>query len=335
MKLAIHNTNWGFPQDWISYCEQNGIAYKLVDAYSSDIVEQVRDCDVFLWHHHHILAKDSLFAKQLLFALQQSGKKVYPDFNTSWHFDDKLGQKYLLEAINAPFAPTMAFYSKDEALKWIDRANFPKVFKLRGGAGSSNVQLVKSKNEAKHFISKAFGRGFPAYDKLGNLLETWRKFRLKKAGVMDLLKSVRRLFVSTEFARVHGRERGYIMFQDYIAGNAFDIRVITIGNRAFAIKRLVRKNDFRASGSGYILYDKHEIDERCVGIAFQVTEKLKAQCLAYDFVFDKGEPLIVEINYGYAHEAYFPCPGYWTRDMQWHVGKFNSAHWILEVLIEK
>ena len=153
MKLAIHKSKWGFSKDWITYCKEKKIPFKIVNCYDSDIIDQIQDCDVLFWHHHHTLAKDKIFAKQLLFAVQQSGTKVFPDFNSGWHFDDKLGQKYLLEAVGAPLVPTYVFYSRQEANKWLDSATFPKVFKLRGGAGSTNVKLVYTKNEAKKFMA--------------------------------------------------------------------------------------------------------------------------------------------------------------------------------------
>lgn len=336
MKLAIHRSNWGFSRDWISYCETNNIPHKIVDCYSSDIVEQVKDCDALLWHHHHSLAKDRLFAQQLLFALEQSGKKVFPDFNTGWHFDDKLGQKYLLEAINAPMVPTDVFYSKPEATAWINKTIFPKVFKLRGGAGSSNVKLIRTKADAVSIMNKAFGPGFASYDKWGNLKENMRKYKLGKSPFKDVMKSVRRIFVSTEFAKVHGSEKGYMLFQEFIPNNKFDIRVVVIGEKAFAIKRMVRTNDFRASGSGFIKYEREEIDTRCITISFDVAKQLKTQCVAYDYVFDEANnPLIVEVNYGYAHEAYFDCPGYWDESLNWHEGKFNSADFIVEEVIKQ
>ncbi|HEX8563132.1 MAG TPA: hypothetical protein VF676_09160 [Flavobacterium sp.] len=336
MKLAIHKSSWGFSQDWIRYCENNNVAYKIVDCYASDIVSQLADCDALLWHHHHILAKDKLFAQQLLFALEQSGKTVFPNFNTGWHFDDKLGQKYLLEALNAPLVPTEVFYSKESALKWLGTATFPKVFKLRGGAGSSNVKLVRNHAAARKLVERAFGPGFPSYDRLGNFKEVFRKFMLKKNTAKQLAKSVRRSFVSTEFARVHGPEKGYVLFQEFIPNNTFDIRVIVIGSKAFAIKRLVRENDFRASGSGFIVHDQQEIDIRCVTIGFETSAKLKANCVAYDFVFNStNEPLIVEINYGFAHEVYLDCPGYWDKTLQWHPGKFISAHFIIQEILHE
>ena len=334
MKIAIHKSSWGFAPEWIAYCERNKIPFKIVNCYDSNIIDQLQDCDILLWHHHHSSAKDVLFAKGLLFALQQAGKKVFPDFNTGWHFDDKVGQKYLLEAIAAPMVKTDIFYDKGSAFDYIQKTSFPKVFKLRGGAGSANVKLIKSAGQARRMIQKAFDVGFPAYDRWGNWKESWVSFKRNPSSqIIELLKSTRRLFVSTKFARVNGRETGYVLFQEFIPNNTYDIRVVVIGDRAFGLKRLVRKNDFRASGSGFIEYNKELIDERCVSIAFVVTKRLKAQCVAYDFVFDStNKPLIVEINYGYAHEAYFKCPGYWDKNLNWHPGTFNSADWIVELM---
>lgn len=335
MKVAIHESRLGFSKDWISYCIKNEIDFKIVNCYDSNIVESLTDCDLLLWHHHHAGPRDVLFAKQLLFSIQQSGKKVFPDFNTCWHFDDKLGQKYLLEAIGAPHAATWAFYERSVALDWAQNTSFPKVFKLRGGAGSSNVRLIKTRNEAYKVINKAFGRGFSLYNRWDDLKENIRKSKSDIQSFRDILGSLKRLFAGTRFSQVVGRHKGYVLFQEFVAGNTFDVRVVVIADKAFAIKRLVRKDDFRASGSGYILYDKEEIDERCVKIAFVTTEKLKGQCVAYDFVFTlDNSPLIVEINYGFAHEAYFPCPGFWDRDMNWHETAFNAADIIVESMLQ-
>lgn len=336
MKLAIHKSNWGFSPDWIRYCQERNIPHKIVNCYDSDIIKQIEDCEVLLWHHHHSLAKDKTFAKELLFALEQSGKKVFPEFHSGWHFDDKVAQKYLLEAVHAPYVSTDVFYNKNSALAYIENSIFPKVFKLKGGAGSSNVRLVKDETEAKKIIHKAFGKGFSSYNGWGDLKENFRRYRLGKASKSEVLKSFRRFFVGTEFSKIHQREKGYVLFQEFLPNNDHDIRVVVIGEKAFALKRLVRNGDFRASGSGFIEYDKDRIDEVCVEIAFEVSKKLGTSCLAYDFVYDSHKnPLIVEINYGFAHEAYFNCPGYWDKNLNWHEGKFNSAEWILDLFVKK
>lgn len=334
MKIGIHHTKGSFSERWIAYCDDHKIDYKLVDCYRSDIVKQMADCDALMWHFNHKGARESKFAKQLLFSLEASGKKVFPDFKTAWHFDDKVGQKYLLESLDAPLVGSYVFYDKDSAMKWANDTEYPKVFKLRNGAGSDNVKLVRSYLKAKKLIRKAFGKGFSQYEAWSNLKERWRKFRLGKSSFWNLVKGIIRLFHTTEYARVTGREKGYVYFQDFIPGNKYDIRVVVVGDKAFAIKRLVRENDFRASGSGFILYEKEHFDEKTVRMAFDVSEKVEDQCMAYDFVYLDGEPKIVEISYGFSKEGYDPCVGYWDRDMNWYEGQFNPYGWMIENLIK-
>ncbi len=333
MKIAIHNTKGFFCDRWIPYCQENNVDYRIVDCYSSDIMQQISDCDILMWHFNHKSPKASKFAKQLLYSVEACGKKVFPDFNTVWHFDDKVGQKYLLESLGAPLAPSYVFYDKKEALEWAGNTSFPKVFKLRNGAGSDNVKLVRSKKETVRIINKAFGRGFRQYEGWINLKERYRKYRLGKTTSWNVMKGVLRLFHKTEYARVTGKEIGYAYFQDFIPDNDHDIRVIVIGNKAFAIKRMVRDNDFRASGSGMILYDKELFDDDTIRLSFEISEKLGSQSMAYDFVFLNGKPLIVEISYGFAMHGYDPCPGYWDRNLVWHAGKFNPYGWMVEDIL--
>lgn len=335
MKIAIHKSG-GFSERWIEYCEKNHVDYKIVNAYDSDIVEQVKDCDAFMWHFFHNSYKDALFAKQLLFSLLHAGKRVFPDFNTGWHFDDKVGQKYLLEAIGAPLVPSYVFYTKKEALNWVEKTTFPKVFKLRGGAGATNVRLAKTKRDAQRLIKKAFGKGFAQKDFVYFFKDKCKKYRNGTASLKDVLNAFGRLFVGNQFSKMHAPEKGYVYFQDFIPNNTFDIRVCVVSNKAFSLKRLVRKGDFRASGSGNIIFDKAQLDERCVQIAFQTNKYLKAQSVAFDFVFDQNhQPLIVEISFGYAVKAYDDCEGYWTEDMVWHQGShFDFCGWMIEDLIK-
>jgi len=126
------------------------------------------------------------------------------------------------------------------------------------------------------------------------------------------------------------RDRGYAYFQDFIAENDHDIRVVVIGKRAFAIKRLVRDGDFRASGSGRIIYEPEQIPLDCVRIAFEATEAIGSQCAAYDFVFDNGRPLIIEVSYAFAQEAYRACPGYWDESLNWHNKTVDPEVFIIE-----
>jgi glutathione synthase/RimK-type ligase-like ATP-grasp enzyme len=335
MKLAIHKSDAGFHPRWVAYCEDNAIAYKRVDCHSSDVISELRDCDGLLWHHGQMNPRDLIVAKSILASLEHAGFPVFPDWRTAWHFDDKVAQKYLLEAVDAPLVPTWVFLDERRAMAWLDTTSFPKVFKLRGGAGSANVRLVRSRNEARRLVRRAFRAGFANYDAWGSLLERWRKFRLGKAPAWEVAKGVARFLHPPAFAGTLGRERGYVYFQEFLPNNDSDTRIIVIDDKAFALKRFVRANDFRASGSGHFGYERELFDERCVEIAFKTTRRLGAQCVAYDFVFDAAKnPLLVEISYGFVKEVYDPCTGYWDSALQWHAGPFNPQGWMVESLMK-
>ena len=333
MKIAIHHQKNSFSESWIQCCEKNNIDYKIVDAFHNDIIEHLIGCDVFMWHHHHANFKDVILAKKILFALEHAGIKVFPDFKTGWHFDDKVAQKYLLEAINAPLVPSYVFYDKQQALNWAKQTTYPKVFKLKGGAGASNVKLVKNYLQAKVLIIKAFGRGFSQFDRLGYFKERFNKFKNGKDTFIGVLKGFARIFIVPEFTKKQPAEKGYIYFQDFIKNNDFDTRVVVInGKYAAAEKRFVRKGDFRASGSGMFSYE--DIDTNLIKVAFEVANKLSLQSVAFDFVLDENKkPLIIEISYGFGTSGISNVSGYWDHNLTWYNKEFDFGDWMLLNLV--
>jgi glutathione synthase/RimK-type ligase-like ATP-grasp enzyme len=336
MKIAIHKGTSDFSLRWIAYCEAMSIPFKTVNCYENNIVQQLADCDALMWHHSHSRPQDILIAKEILFCLEHTGLVVFPGFTTAWHFDDKVAQKYLFERVGAPLVPSYVFFDKQKAISWSKNTSFPKVFKLRGGAGSANVKLAKTQSDAEALIQKSFGKGFSNYDAWGNLKDRYRKYKLGKLSLQSLLVGVGRLFIPPVYGKVMGREVGYAYFQDFIPNNDSDIRIIVIEEKAFALKRFVRKGDFRASGSGNFSYAKEGMDVRCISISLEIAEKIKSQCAVFDFVFnEKKEPLIVELSYGFLPDAYDFCPGYWDKNLQWIEGKFNPQGWMVEAVVHE
>lgn len=331
MIIAIQPTPGGFSDRWLEYCKEKQIPFKIVNAYASDIIKQVEDCDIFMWHYRHDKYQDNLFAKQLMASLQQAGKKVYPDISTGWHFDDKVGQKYLLESIGAPLVPSYVFYEKQDALAWIENTSFPKVFKLRGGAGASNVKLIKSKSQARTLIKRAFGRGLGG-NRLSLFLDELKRYKQGHSSSRMLYLRLGNVFVPTLSQRMSHREKGYVYFQDFIPNNNSDLRVVVIGNRLLAEKRYCRKGDFRASGSGVFEYTT--VPDEVIEIAFSTAKRLSLQSVAFDFIFDNNKPLIVEMSYAFGFKGLSHCPGYYTRDKVWHeCNNPDFLGWILEDLL--
>ena len=332
--IAIHHREGSFSDKWIEYCKINNIEYKLVNCYSTDIMKELSECRALMWHWIQNDYKALLFARQLISSLEKIGIKVFPNTNTCWHFDDKLGQKYLLEAINAPLIKSHVFYDLDSAILWINENKFPKVFKLRGGAGSENVELLHNKKEAIKYAKKAFSTGF-GVNRLSPLKDKIWYFKRDKTfkSFVNISKGIGRVLVPNKLKNNLPIEKNYFYIQDFIPNNDSDIRIITIGKRAFAIKRMVRDGDFRASGSGDIIYNPDLIPKECIKIAFETSKKLDIQCAAYDFVFLNNEPLIIEISYAFAKKVYLDCTGYWDDEFNWVEGSFTPEYFMIEDML--
>lgn len=332
--IAIHYQEGNnFSVGWKEYCEEQGIPYKLVSCYDNDIIDQLQQCSALLWNVNNFNYKDQIVAKYIIKSLESTSIKLFPDYPTVWHYDDKVAQKYLMEAIKAPMVETFTFYDKESAMSWIETVSFPKVFKLRKGSGSKNVLLAKNRKHARSLVKQAFGKGFPTLDMTSVLKERYRKYKLGKESFLGLVKGVVRMFIGTPFRNMSTVEKGYIYFQEFLPGNTFDQRIIVIGDRAFGLKRMVRANDFRASGSGNFFYAREEFDEECVRIAFETNRNGNFQCMAYDFIYDEQQrPLIVEISFAFNPMVYHDCPGYWDSDLNWHEGKVDFTGWMVDLI---
>jgi glutathione synthase/RimK-type ligase-like ATP-grasp enzyme len=335
-RIAIHERPGSFSDRWLEACREKGISHAPVNCYEGSIVEQLASYDALLWHHSHTSIVDSLLAGPLIRCAESMGLVVFPDSPTSWHFNDKIAQKYLLESVGAPLVPTHVFYDRDIAMRWVDKTTYPQVFKLRRGASSYNVLLVRTPAQARKLIDRSFGRGHEAQPRPHADLRSKMQAHRRQG---DILAAVRR-FPRTARAmlanrRAWPREKGYVYFQDFVPGNDTDTRVVIIGDRGMGFTRSVRRGDFRASGSRVTSPDPDLIDPRCLKIGFDVSRRIGAQCMAYDFVHDQNrKPLILEISYGFLTTTLHACPGYWDRNLNFREKRIYAEDAILEDVLE-
>lgn len=333
MNLAIHHRVGSFSDRWVTYCEEQGIPFKLVDCFATDIIEQLDGVDALMWHWSLGDYQSLVFAKGLVQSIEQMGVRIFPNSHTCWHYDDKVSQKYLFEALGLPMIPSYTFYRKQDALAWVNQTTYPKVFKLRGGAGSVNVRLVENRRVAQHLVCQAFGRGFPAFSRKAVLGDKVRAFTKKKdfRSLLDIAFCSARFIFPSKRERTSPRDQGYVYFQDFIAQNEWDTRLVVIGERCIGVRRYCRKGDFRASGSGQPAYDLDYFPQEMITEAFKSAKKLKMQSVAFDFVVHQGKYLIVEVSYCYIIGAFYDdCPGYWDSDCNWHQESVDPQRFIIE-----
>jgi glutathione synthase/RimK-type ligase-like ATP-grasp enzyme len=324
--LAIHNGHEGWNKLWIDYCRRHGVPYKAVNCYDSHVLLQIRECCGLMWNFRHFLRQDMLVAHKLLNAAEAQGLKVFPDFRTNWHYDDKLSQMYLFQALGVPTPKAWAFYDEPSALQFADSCALPLVAKLRHGAGGRHVRLLQTRRALRSYVKRMFGRGFfrrPAYL---NDAQTRFKAAIHSEGLKGIgrriIRAPRMIRNNLREQQNWERERQYVFFQEFIPNNAWDYRLMIVGERCWGFRRFVRPNDFRASGSHNWDVDHTRIPLEIVRTAFEIADRLDMQSVAFDFVMDRdGRPLVVEASYSYGYD-----PGdsewFWDRELHWHAEPF-------------
>jgi len=325
MLIGIHpdeNGKGSFSDKWIDFLQKKDIYYTILDLTRSDAIEQAKQCDGIMWRWAHN-PQDKQCAQKILFSIEHILKiPVFPDTSTSWHYDEKTAQFYLLGEIGAPVPGTWLFWQRDAAIEWARSAAYPLIFKLSSGAGSSNVMKVTNFAQADILIHKMFDRGFFPYT-VNEFQKTPIPTNLSgcKAFLSRFLHAFSYVFLG-DYPPLNPSfwkpEYGYAYFQEFLQGNEFDTRITIIGDRAFAFHRMNRPGDFRASGSGNINYDPEKIDKRCIEIAFKISGECRFQSMAYDFLVKDNNPVVCEISYTFSDQAVYDCPGYWNSRMQWH-----------------
>lgn len=302
---------------WAVYLKEAGIIVRWVDVYRPDIIRQLDGCDGLMWRWAHCKGMYRIAKRLFPVVDTYMGIAAYPNQATCWHYDDKVAQTLLFAALDIPTPRTWVFFNRDDAITWAEKAMYPVVVKLAAGAGSSNVALIGDISSAKRFINNMFSNW-------NNVLPVSATSR----GIENTIASLRILLRgrSTLDYRDEEPQKGYVYFQEYLKGNTFDTRITVIGNRAFAFRRFVRDDDFRASGSGKICFLNDRIDQRFIRIAFDAASKLRTQSLAVDALYtEDGQPVIGEISYTYASWAVHDCPGHWVLDGDAESGEL---HWI-------
>ncbi len=314
----------------------NGYQVSQTNCNRSDFWETVSDLNYFIYNWDYPDSEHQIAESILPVIESMDGIRCFPDWRTRWHYNDKIKQIYLLKAHGFPIIDSWIFWDQSIAEKWLRKASYPLVFKLKGGAGSANVVLLHSYKDALEVTRKIFSKTGIESGKIpltSNLyyfrdrLQLWafRKWIAEKRG---------RLGPPGPFPYWR-RFRDFVLFQRFLPNNDYDTRITVIGSRAFCFTRQNRRKDFRASGSGNINYDVGLVEKEMVEIAFNVSRTFEFQSMAYDFLKDeKGKPQIVEMSYTFQDIPVYKCPGFYDSSLKWHEGNHWPQYFILQDLLK-
>ena len=312
--------------------EYNKIKHFRIEASQADFWEILKGIDLLIFHWVYI-DRDQQMGDTLIPVIEKElNIKCFPNWNTFWHYNNKIKQYYLLKNCGFQVIESYVFWEKNEAVKWLEKTKFPIVFKLSRGALSKDVILVENKNQAKKLVSKMFRKGI----KPGNLFDfTDNRFMSYYKKIKYDAWVLRQKIFNNYIDHKWVVEKNYVLFQKFLPGNSYTIRITIIGNRAFGFNIKTVEGDFRAYDMQQVDVDPGSIDMECVKIAFRISDTFKFQCMAYDFLYDENKcPQICEMGYtSYALDIY-NCPGYWDLGLNWHEGHFWPQYFQLIDLLD-
>ena len=145
MRILVQTNSGYFYPLWIDFLRKFGAEPVQLDLPGGDTVPVPDSYSGLMWHlsmEPSILQTAEPFLSPIEFI---HGKKVFPNYSTRWHFENKFSQKCLLDSLGARTPETHCFWNRDSAMEWIsslEKGSFPIVHKKGRGAGSVNVAIV-------------------------------------------------------------------------------------------------------------------------------------------------------------------------------------------------
>jgi len=221
-----------------------------------------------------------LYIEDIILGLDAVGAKVLPSFIHLKSHHNKVFMEILRDIQG--FEPlnnikTQKFGTLEEFQRHFTGEEENVVVKMASGASSLGVFL---------------GRGYK--DLLLKVKKASRTFHLK-ADVKEKLRA----FKHKGYVPV-SKHRNKFITQNFIPNLSNDWKILVYSNKYYIVERPVKKNDFRASGSGkenYLFGDKANIPEGIFDYAKSIYEKLNCPMLSIDIAYANKQFYTLEFQF--------------------------------------
>lgn len=202
---------------FIQACLDLSVSYRVIDFCADDWQKNVSERPLVgcvAWPYAYDRVGRSVFEERMLILSDVMGMQVIPTRDEMWLYESKRRAREWLHAHNLPRSRTWVFCTEEESLSFLERCEYPVVFKTDLGASAHGVTLCRTRKGAVRLAKRCFGDGFriPRYDP-------------------------------------RDRQWGFVIFQEYIDVEN-EWRIIRVGDSFFC--RLKGRNGEFFSGSGTI-----------------------------------------------------------------------------------
>lgn len=252
-KLGIVFDPAHYHRYFMASCRELGVSYEIIDILKDDwvnIVEKSNIKGLLVWPHLNSEPIKTGMDERLFLIQKYLKIPVYPDVEAVSILDNKRRVRDWLIANKFKVPKTWCFFDKMDAVDFVNKVDFPIVYKTIKGSVSNGVEIIKNKSRALKLINHCFGKGVHPY-------------RMDK----------------------RNKQWDFILFQEYLE-DCYEKRLIRIGDDYFAIDKVRGTTEYH-SGSGLMKW--MEDPTFFLNLTKKITEVGNFRCINVDFLIDKNE----------------------------------------------
>ena len=232
-------------------CQEEGVPYHILDLTTPDWVAKAEQDQSFAYLMRPFVLSTlgrAIYEERAYFLENVLQKSLFPEFNSLWIYECKRRCASWLKHYQIPHPETWVFFSRAEAMAFLETASFPLVFKTDIGSDAVGVRILKSKKEASELVGQCFGKGF-----------------------------------KSSFYDPRDRNYGQVFFQQYLS-DVLEWRIIRIGESFFAYQK-GKKGDFH---SGSKIVDFLRPPERLLNFSRDLLNRAGMNSMSLDIFEDKA-----------------------------------------------
>lgn len=288
----------------ISEFRKYEINIKFIHFSEIDFTEDWKNRIVIYTSSEDIGYKYKSFIEDIVFGLELKGAIVIPKYIHLRANNNKVFMEILRASLlNEECGNKSKMYGTlEEAKNVLSRGEitFPCVIKTAEGACSTGVSKANDTEE----------------------LESKIKLMCKVTNFETDYKDIIRLYKHKGYIK-ESLYRSKFIIQPMIEGLNNDWKLLIFGNRIFNLKRHVRKNDFRASGShnDYKYGSNSGLTSEMMDFAYKIYLKLNIPMLSFDLAYDGKKCYMIEFQSVYfGSSTFILCDDYYElNDGKWNI----------------
>jgi hypothetical protein len=233
-----------------------------------------------------------------IFGLKLRGAILIPDFQFLYAHHNKVFMEILRKVSNISEANTLRSWllgTYEDFQHRINQIPLPVVAKPSAGAISKGVVLLKNKKQALYEVQKMTF----CTSVVRTCYEYYKRFMYKSYIPYSL-------------------NRRKFILQEFVPELQEDYKILFYGNHAYVVRRGVRKNDFRASGSGLLTWPEL-LPDGMLDTAWKIFKGFDVPFISIDLAYQETKFHLLEVQFIQFGTA--------ALEKSLHHWEYNNGNW--------